>query len=137
KIGLFDQTGNMLAFHSLPTPKASEPEEFILQLTGECNKLLTETQSGSIGDPHIIGVGVGAPMANYYTGMIDNAPNLGWRDVPLRALVEKHFKAPCRIENDANLAAIGELLWGTGKGLQNFVLVTLGTGVGTGLILEG
>jgi glucokinase len=76
-------------------------------------------------------------MANYFTGSIERAPNLGWVNVPLKELLEKYFKAPAIIENDANLAAVGEKRWGAGKNLNDFILITLGTGVGTGFILDG
>lgn len=137
KIGLFDRSGKLLGFKTQPTPKSMGPEDFIEQLAQECEELIPAYLNAKLGDPLIAGVGAGAPMANHYTGRVDHAPNLGWKEVPLKKIMEKAFKAPCSIENDANLAALGEHLWGAGKGLQNFVLVTLGTGVGTGLILEG
>jgi glucokinase len=74
-------------------------------------------------------------MANYYTGKVSEAPNLGWKDVALKDLFTKHFGLQAVIENDANLAAVGEKRWGAGKDLADFILITLGTGVGAGLIL--
>lgn len=85
---------------------------------------------------NLIGVGVGAPMANYYSGRIESAPNLGWKNVALRDLFEKYFKVKTIVENDANLAAVGEKRWGAGKEMDDFVMITLGTGVGSGLILD-
>jgi len=76
-------------------------------------------------------------MANFFTGMVENAPNLGWKNVPLKKFLSESFKTNAVIENDANLAAVGEKRWGAGKTFTDFVLVTLGTGVGTGLILDG
>jgi glucokinase len=110
---------------------------FVEQLAQETDHLLHSELKLNLGDPKILGVGVGAPMANYCTGRVDDAPNLGWKNVPLRDLFQTHFKVKAIIENDANLAAVGENKWGAGKELKDFVLVTLGTGVGTGLILDG
>lgn len=129
KIGLFDQLGNLLGFKTLPTPKLTDPSLFIEQLAQESRDMITTGV--------LLGIGAGAPMANYFTGQVEHAPNLGWKNVPLKKLFEQHFKVPAVIENDANLAAVGEKKWGAGKGLSDFVLITLGTGVGTGLILDG
>ena len=137
KIGLFDYSGNLLSFRTLPTVKSTEPALFIEQLAQECNHILKSELGISLGDPRIIGLGAGAPMANYFTGEVDHAPNLGWTNVPLQKLFEQHFKCKAVIENDANLAAVGENKWGAGKELKDFILITLGTGVGSGLILDG
>lgn len=137
KIGLFDQSGNLLASHSLPTDKTVTPEQFIEHLAQESQRLLSTHLRIELGDPRILGLGAGAPVANYYTGRIEHAPNLGWTNVALRDLFQQKFKCLAVIENDANLAAIGENRWGAGKNLRDFVLITLGTGVGTGLILDG
>jgi glucokinase len=136
KMGLFDPSGRLLAYRSLPTPHQGEPALFIQQVAQECQHILQAEFGIGLGDPRIVGVGAGAPMANYLTGSVSHAPNLGWSQVPLRDLLQQHFKAPAVIENDANLSAKGEKKWGAGKHLSDFVLITLGTGVGTGLILE-
>jgi glucokinase len=130
KIGLFDRNGQLLAYHHFPSPKELAPAEFVEKISQECHKL------HPLHDKRLIGIGVGAPMANYFTGMVDFAPNLSWRDVPLREHIHKYFNRPTFIENDANLAALGEKTWGAGKDLSDFVLITLGTGVGTGLITD-
>lgn len=137
KLGLFDLHGKMLAHATLPTAKELEPASFIDQLSQECEELLTTNLKIHLGNPRIVGLGAGAPMANYFTGAVDHAPNLGWKNVPLKLLLEKSFKCPAVIENDANLAAVGEKKWGSGIHLRDFILVTLGTGVGTGIILNG
>jgi glucokinase len=137
KIGLFDYSGNLISFRTIPTPNSTDPGLFIEQVAQECDHILASELKIHIGDPKVVGVGAGAPMANYFTGRVSHAPNLGWTDVPLRDLFEKHFKARAVIENDANLAAVGEKKWGAGKNLQDFILITLGTGVGAGLILDG
>jgi glucokinase len=137
KIGFFDHSGNLKSFRTTPTPKNISPEAFIEQLAQECDQLLSSEFNMHLGDPRILGVGAGAPMANYFTGRVEEAPNLGWKNVPLKKLFEDKFKTVAVIENDANLAAVGEKKWGAGKDLTDFILVTLGTGVGTGLILDG
>lgn len=137
KIGLFNHEGLLKSYRTLPTVKSSDPAQFIEQLAQECGSMLSSEFGYHLGDPRVVGVGAGAPMANYFTGLVDHAPNLGWKNVPLRDLFSTKFKCPAVIENDANLAAVGEKRWGAGKDLSDFVLVTLGTGVGTGLILNG
>lgn len=137
KIGLFDHTGIILHYLIHPTSKNIRPEEFIDQLAQECDQILFSKLGFHLGDKRLVGVGAGAPMANYFTGMVENAPNLGWKNVALKNLFAEKFKTNAVIENDANLAAVGEKKWGAGKNLSDFILVTLGTGVGTGLILDG
>jgi glucokinase len=137
KIGLFDHLGSLLSFRTIPTPKSSEPALFIDQLAQECEHMVSSELGIKLGDSRIIGLGAGAPMANYFTGRVDNAPNLGWTDVPLKDLFEEKFKTRAVIENDANLAAVGENKWGAGKNLKDFILITLGTGVGAGLVVNG
>ncbi len=137
KIGLFDYSGKILHFRTLPTPSHSDPVPFIKQLAQESEHILSSELGMKLGDRRIIGVGAGAPMANYFTGNVDHAPNLGWRNVPLKKLFEENFRSRAVIENDANLAAVGEKRWGAGKNLSDFILITLGTGVGAGLILDG
>lgn len=137
KMGLFDLEGKLLSFRTIPTVKTQDPVLFIEHLAQESEHMLKSELNIKLGDPRIVGVGAGAPMANYFTGAVDHAPNLGWKNVPLKSLFQKSFKAQAVIENDANLAAVGEKKWGSGKDLSDFVLITLGTGVGTGLILDG
>lgn len=137
KIGLFDHSGTLLSYRTHPTPKTADPALFIEQLAQECDHILASELGIKLGDQRIVGVGAGAPMANYFTGMVENAPNLGWKNVPLRKLFEDKFMSRAVIENDANLAAVGERKWGVGKTMSDFILITLGTGVGAGLVLDG
>jgi len=136
KVGFINPEGDLLAYFSHPTDKNIPPSEFIKKLAKECEEKLHKQFDLKLGDAEILGVGAGAPMANFDSGMIEFAPNLGWSQVPLKKWISEAFKTPCLIENDANLAAIGEKKWGKGKNLTHFILVTLGTGVGTGLILD-
>jgi glucokinase len=136
KIGVFNHSGSLISYRNHPTSKIAAPEQFIDQLAQECAQMVWSEFRLDLGNPRILGVGVGAPMANYFTGMVEHAPNLGWKNVPLKKHFEEKFRTHAIIENDANLAAVGEKKWGAGKGLSDFILITLGTGVGSGLILE-
>ena len=82
-------------------------------------------------------MGVGAPNANPRTGMIQDPPNLGWGTVSLAKDLEDILDMPVRLDNDANIAATGEMYFGEARGMKNFITVTLGTGVGTGVVVEG
>lgn len=136
KVGFFDLQGKLLASHHTPTNKDISPEKFIEQIARESFELIASHEIVR-GDRRLVGVGAGAPMANFFTGEVSDAPNLGWKDVPLKKLFEEKFGVPAVIENDANLAALGEARWGVGKSFSDFCLITLGTGVGAGLILDG
>ena len=84
------------------------------------------------------GIGAGAPNGNYYTGNIEHAPNLPWKGiVPFSELMAEKFGMPCTITNDANAAAMGEMTYGAAKGMKNFIMITLGTGVGSGIVIDG
>jgi glucokinase len=84
------------------------------------------------------GIGVGAPNGNYYTGTIEYAPNLPWKGIiPLAKLIEVKFNLPVTLTNDANAAAIGEMMYGAAKGMKDFIMITLGTGVGSGIVANG
>ena len=84
------------------------------------------------------GIGAGAPNGNYYTGNIEYAPNLPWKGiVPFSELMAEKFGMPCTITNDANAAAMGEMTYGAAKGMKNFIMITLGTGVGSGIVIDG
>jgi glucokinase len=92
-----------------------------------------------IHDPCLLlGVGVGAPNGNYYKGTIENAPNLAWKGkIDFVKLMENRFHLPVLVTNDANAAALGEMLFGNAKNLKNFLMITLGTGLGSGLVVNG
>jgi glucokinase len=86
----------------------------------------------------IKGIGVGAPNGNYYSGTIDYAPNLQWRGIiPIAKMITNKFNKPCTLTNDANAAAIGELMYGAARGMRDFIMITLGTGVGSGIVANG
>ena len=86
----------------------------------------------------IKGIGVGAPNGNVYTGNIEYAPNLPWKGIiPLARMLQDKFKIPVRLTNDANAAAVGEMMYGAAQGMKDFIMITLGTGVGSGIVANG
>ena len=102
-----------------------------------CKKLLPLLQQVG-GAERIKGMGVGAPNGNYYNGTIEFAPNLPWKGViPLAAMFEEKLGIPTALTNDANAAAIGEMAYGAARGLKDFIMITLGTGVGSGIVING
>ena len=90
------------------------------------------------GIENVRAIGIGAPNGNYYTGNIENAANLVWRGiVPCAQKFEEALGIPCRVTNDANAAAMGEMTYGVARGMKNFIMITLGTGVGSGIVCDG
>ena len=131
--GLVDEQGNCLVQQSIKTKDFPDPEYFVAVLSAKLKELIASEKN-----LNVIGMGVGAPNGNYYTGTIDFAPNLNWKGVvPLVQLFEKHFSFPVVLTNDANAAAIGERIYGAAKGIDDFVMVTLGTGLGSGFVVNG
>ncbi|MDB4447712.1 ROK family protein [Roseivirga sp.] len=134
KFGLVDVEGNVLMEGSIPTYIHETIEPFLVALSQAINKGLDE-----VTDPfEIIGIGIGAPNGNYYKGTIEHAPNLNWKGiVPFIDLFSKYFDLPMVLTNDANAAAIGEKVFGGAKDMNDFIVVTLGTGLGSGLVTRG
>ena len=131
--GLVERTGNILAENSLKTTDYPEIDNFVSALTVEINKLM-EGQA----DLKLAGIGVGAPNANYHKGTIELAPNLAWKGiVPLAELIRKKIAVPVVVTNDANAAAMGEMIFGGAKGMRDFIVLTLGTGLGSGIVING
>ncbi len=134
KFGLVNHRGEILAKGSIKTATHPNVEDFIEELYGEIKPLIDVHCS----DKQFEGIGVGAPNANYYTGTIEQAPNLPWKgSIPFAELMEKKFGKPCTMTNDANAAALGEMQYGAAKGMKNFIMITLGTGVGSGIVCGG
>lgn len=134
KFGIVDRDGNVLFSGEISTKKHADVNSFIDELYNELSILLEK--SGGIGQ--IKGIGVGAPNGNFYTGTIEYAPNLPWKGIiPLAKLIENKFKLPVTLTNDANAAAIGEMMYGAAKGMRDFIMITLGTGVGSGIVANG
>jgi glucokinase len=131
--GFADFLGNCFAKASIKTGDFDDVNDFVKVLSDKI-KLQLQTLS----DAEIVGIGIGAPNGNYYRGTIEMAPNLKWKGiVPLAEMFQKEFQLPVLLTNDANAAAIGEMVYGNAKGMKNFVVITLGTGVGSGIVVNG
>ena len=134
KYGIVDRDGNVLFSGEMSTKKHKEIEPYIDELYVHLLELIDK--AGGIGQ--MIGVGVGAPNGNFYSGTIEYAPNLPWKGIiPLAKLMSQKFKLPVTLTNDANAAAIGEMMYGAAKGMKDFIMITLGTGVGSGIVANG
>lgn len=134
KYGFVDREGNLLAGSSMPTVGYKEVEDYIDALSQAIEELRADIDV----EMELMGIGVGAPNANYYTGTIEHAPNLPWKGViPLADLFMERYDTGVFITNDANAAAIGEMIYGGAKGMKNFAVITLGTGVGSGFVVNG
>jgi glucokinase len=134
KFGIVDRDGNVLFSSEISTKKHKEVNTFIDELYSALSELIEK--AGGVG--RMKGIGVGAPNGNYYTGTIEYAPNLPWKGIiPLAKLIESKFKLPVTLTNDANAAAIGEMMYGAAKGMKDFIMITLGTGVGSGIVANG
>ena len=134
KFGIVDRVGNLLFSSEMSTKKHDTIESFIEEL--HTNLLPLIEQAGGIG--RFIGIGVGAPNGNYYSGTIEYAPNLPWKGIiPLTKMMKDVFHLPVILTNDANAAAIGEMMYGAAKNMKDFIMITLGTGVGSGIVANG
>lgn len=139
-IGVVDNVGRVMVKDSIPTPSHGDINKYITELTVTIQELIKSVKLVN-EDLEVIGIGIGAPNGNYYSGTIEYAPNLSFKGiVPLVELLKKNFSpeiATVALTNDANAAAIGEMIYGGAKGVQNFVMFTLGTGVGSGIVVNG
>ncbi len=134
KYGIVDSYGNIKYHGVIGTPTHKTPEAFIDALYDALKTPIEECG----GSNEIIGIGIGAPNGNYYNGTIEYAPNLPWKGVVhLTQMVKEKFGLPCALTNDANAAAVGEMQYGAAKGMKDFILITLGTGVGSGIVANG
>lgn len=132
KFGLVDPNGEVLSESKMPTGVGGKFSCFVEKLAEEIKMMLCDTGF------ELEGVGVGAPSGNYYTGKISGASNLPWKgDLPLVDEMLKHFEVPVVLSNDANATAMGEMVFGGAKGMRDFVMITLGTGLGSGIVSGG
>jgi glucokinase len=118
---------------SIKTQAYKDINDYVNALYEEAQKIIEPLG----GMEMVRGIGAGVPNGNYYTGYIQEAMNLPWQTVPFAQLVSDRFGMPCRITNDANAAAMGEMTYGAAKGMKNFIMITLGTGVGSGIVIDG
>ena len=136
KLGVVDARGTVLAQTVIRTDTYSDVAPYIVELAEAVKKIIKE--AGAEGN--IRGVGVGAPNGNYYTGQIESAPNLPWAREKVefaKLLTEALDGLPVALTNDANAAAVGEMTYGAARGMKNFIMITLGTGVGSGIVING
>ena len=134
KYGLVNHRGEILEKGNLKTDDFPEVQDFINALYDKVSPLIMKY----CGQRHFDGIGVGAPNANYFTGTIEQAPNLHWKGVvPFAKLMTEKFEVPCKMTNDANAAALGEMMFGAARGMKDFIMITLGTGVGSGIMTNG
>ena len=137
KCGIVDARGTVLAQTVIRSDEHSDVNQFIASLAEALNRIIAE--AGAEG--RIRGIGVGAPNGNYYTGTIEGAVNLLWAGnnvIPFAKLLSEQMNGiPVALTNDANAAAMGEMTYGAARGMKNFIMITLGTGVGSGIVIDG
>ncbi len=134
KFGIVNDKGEILMQDRIPSNEHDIVEDFIEDLHKKLMPMIEK--AGQVSD--FSGIGIGAPNGNIYTGTIEYAPNLKWKGIiPLADLIEKKFALPTRLTNDANAAAMGEMMYGACKGMKHFITITLGTGVGSGIVIDG
>ena len=132
--GIVDARGVVIASDSIKTGKHNNINDYIEELYTEATRLIKANEA----EDKIHGIGIGAPNANYFTGTIEDGVNLPWpTPIPLAKLMSEKFGIPVAITNDANAAAIGEMTYGAARGLKDFIMITLGTGVGSGIVING
>ena len=136
KFGIIDRVGNVLVEGSVATDQTDDINEYLVGLNSAVDKAVS-----GLGDSvSIKGMGIGAPNGNYKNGSIEFAPNLKWANnkvIHLVSLLQKHYNMPVAVTNDANAAAIGEMIYGGAKEVKDFILITLGTGLGSGIVVNG
>ena len=131
--GFVDNVGHIYAKSSIKTAEYEHVEDYVSTLSSEIKELFK-----TIPEAEMIGIGIGAPNGNFYKGTIEFAPNLRWKGIiPLADLFAHEFNLPVLLTNDANAAAIGEMVYGNAKGMNDFIIITLGTGVGSGIVVNG
>lgn len=139
KCGIVNEDGKIVARKVVVTNDVTEAKVFIATLADALKGLIAEAKAEGC----VSGIGVGAPNGNYYSGNIEFAPNLTWtlegsKVIPFASMLSKEMGGiPVTLTNDANAAAVGEMVYGAAKGMQNFIMITLGTGVGSGIVIDG
>ncbi|MBL3655986.1 ROK family protein [Fulvivirga sediminis] len=134
KYGIVSDSGEVLYQNKIPTQEHSDFNDFVIRLTDAIKNGLEQLP----GDNQILAVGIGAPNGNVYRGTIEHAPNLPWKGiVPLVDRVKEILKVPVMVTNDANAAAMGEMIYGGAKDMNDFIVITLGTGLGSGIVCNG
>lgn len=132
-LGFIDNNGNFIEEFSFPTQASEGAEKFVVRLTNKINSIYAQYADKFI----LSGIGIAAPSANYLNGTIEDPANLKWGHVDFVHMMKKNFDLPIIIVNDANAAALGEKTFGSAKEMNNFIILTLGTGLGSGIIIDG
>ncbi len=134
KFGIVDGDGHILEQDRIPTNEHEVVEDFIEDLHAKLFPMMEKAG----GVQNFRGIGMGAPNGNVYTGTIEYAPNLKWKGIiPIANLIQKRFGLPTKLTNDANAAAMGEMMYGCARNMKHFITITLGTGVGSGIVIDG
>ena len=134
KFGIVNNKGEIIAQDRVPSNEHDVVEDFIEDLAAKLSPMIEKAG----GADRFIGIGMGAPNGNIYSGTIEYAPNLKWKGIiPIADLFEKRFGLKTKLTNDANAAAMGEMMYGACKGMKHFITITLGTGVGSGIVIDG
>lgn len=132
--GIVDKRGQIVRSGSIKTSTHANVEDYLDELSNMLKKLIIESDAQG----KIKGIGVGAPNGNYFSGSIEFAPNLRWQGViRLAEMLKERIGIPVALTNDANAAAIGEMAYGAARGMKDFIVITLGTGVGSGIVVNG
>lgn len=132
--GFVTEKGDVLYQNTIPTQTHEAVEDYVAELADHIKKGKESLKEES----EIVGMGIGAPNGNYYTGNIENAPNLRWKGIiKFTEIFKSHFDFPIHLTNDANAASIGEMVFGGAKYMNDFIVVTLGTGLGSGIVING
>lgn len=133
KYGVVNHRGEILQKGELKTENYPEIDSFIDALYKTLNPVIK-----SVNKTRVQGIGIGAPNGNFYNGTIEYAPNLKWKGIiPIAKLISDKFGLPAALTNDANAAAVGEMTYGAARGMKDFIMITLGTGVGSGIVANG
>jgi glucokinase len=133
--GLVDENGRIVDRGEVPTHRFPLPEDLVIEVSNAIRILL---KKNGFSENALTGIGIGAPNGNYFTGRVEFAPNMNWNGVVhLSDLFRQHLGVEAVLTNDANAAAIGEMLFGAAKGMKDFLFITLGTGLGSGIVVNG
>lgn len=136
EFGVVNSRGEIVKRDRIPTGNYDKVEDYVAALAPRLNALINEFGGGE----KFSGIGMGAPNGNYYQGTIEDAPNMTWakgKVIPFAEMIKSATGVPTALTNDANAAAVGEMTYGVARGMKNFIMITLGTGVGSGIVING
>jgi glucokinase len=134
KYGIVDRSGQVIFHGSISTTEFDDFKDYLKALANAIREGIKTIK----GEHSILGIGVGAANGNYYKGTIERATNLPWKGIiPLADMLKEEFDMPAIVTNDANAAAVGEMVYGAAKGMKDFIVITLGTGLGSGFVANG